>query len=186
MLLSVPVQAADTFFEQELAHSALEQLEERGVHNDLLTSYLYDFSVDKALSIEEMPINLPFNGQGQGYINTNFLIKELIVDDTTRRGPYYAEDGDFAGSGALQLFYRQRPNQHQLTLGLGEDAYHHAIANGAFQWGDTNIVYGLETIGQDTAPDLRNSSAANGSDNAVVKIHGGSSAHRSMGASGRF
>ncbi|MCZ6829939.1 MAG: TonB-dependent receptor [Gammaproteobacteria bacterium] len=172
-LLAVPVQAADPFFEQELAHSALEQLKARGIHNDLLTAYLYDFSVDKALSIEEMPINLPFNGQGQGYINTNFLIKELIVDDTTRRGPYSAEDGDFAGSGALQLFYRQRPNHHQLTLGLGEDAYHHAIANGAFQWGDTNIVYGLETIGQDTAPDLRNSSAANGSDNAVVKIHGG-------------
>ena len=63
---------------------ALEQLKERGVHNDLLTGYLYDFSVDKALSIEEMPINLPFNGQGQGYINTNFLIKELIVVHAAR------------------------------------------------------------------------------------------------------
>ena len=115
--------AADSFFEQELAHSALEQLKERGIHNDLLTAYLYDFSVDKALSIEEMPINLPMNGQGQGFINTAFLIKELIVDDTTRRGPYYAEDGDFAGAGALQLFYLQRPGQHQLTLGLGEEQH---------------------------------------------------------------
>ncbi len=173
-LISSNVLAEESFFEKQLALSALEQLRERGIHNDLLTSYLYDFSQDKAISIEEMPINLPFNGQGQGYINTNFLIKELIVEDITLRGPYYAGHGDFTGAGSLELFYRQRPGSHQLTMGLGADAFHHLIANGAFEAGETNVVYGIETIGQDIDADLRNSSAANGSDNAAIKIYGGS------------
>ncbi len=172
-MLSNP-SSADTFFEKELALSALEQLRERGVHNDLLTSYLYDFSMDKALSIEEMPINLPLNGQGQGYINTNFLIKELIVEDITLRGPYYAEKGDFASAGSLDLFYRHQPNRHQFTLGAGQDGYHHLIANGALTLGETNVMYGIETIGQDISADLRNSSAANGSNNAAIKVFGGS------------
>ena len=34
-------------------------------------------------------------------------------------------------------------------------------------------MYGVETIGQDIASDLRNSSAANGSDNAALKVFGG-------------
>ena len=171
-LLVSPV-AADDFFEKELALSALEQVRSRGIHNDLLTSYLYDISMDKSLSIEEMPINLPFNGQGQGYINTNFLIKELITEDDTLRGPYYVEQGDFSGAGSLRLFYRHRPDSHQLTLGLGEDSYHHLIANGVLDLDGVKLMYGVETIGQDIASDLRNSSAANGSDNAALKLFGG-------------
>jgi hypothetical protein len=37
------------------------------------------------------------------------------------------------------------------------------------------LTYGLESIGQDIDPDLRNSSAANGSDNAVLKYDRGNS-----------
>jgi outer membrane receptor protein involved in Fe transport len=172
LLLSSPV-VADSFFERELALSALEQLQERGVQNQLLNAYLYDSSVDTALTIEEMPINLPINGQGQGYINTSFLIEELIDQDVSRRGPYYAEDGDFASGGSLNLSYQQRPGQHQLTFGIGEDGFYHGVANGAVEWGDKSVLYGIESIGQDTDPDLRNSSAANGSDNAIVKLQSG-------------
>ncbi len=173
LLLPAPAPAEDAFFERELALSAQEQMDSRGIHNELLTSYLYDISMDKAISIEEMPINLPFNGQGQGYINTNFLIQELIVDDTKLRGPYYAENGDFTGGGALRLGYQQAPDSHQITLGLGEDSYQHLVANGALDLGASSLLYGVETIGQDIDPNLRNSSAANGSDNAVLKLSGG-------------
>ncbi len=164
----------DSFFERELAFSALEQIRDRGHQNNMLTTFLYDLSMDTAMKIEEMPINLPLNGQGQGYINTSFLIKELIVEDLTLRGPYYAENGDFSGAGSLSFFYRQKPGNHQLTVGAGQDNYHHLIANGAFEAGETSVLYGVETIGQDISPDLRNSSAANGSDNAAMKIFGGS------------
>jgi outer membrane receptor protein involved in Fe transport len=174
-ILIIPGALADNFFERELALSALEQLRERGIHNELLSAYLYDSSVDTALSIEEMPINLPINGQGQGYINTSFLIEELINTDVSRRGPYYAEDGDFATAGSLDLQYEEVPGQHQLTLGIGEDSFYHAVANGAVDWGDFRLTYGVESIGQDTDPDLRNSSAANGSDNAAFKLEHGDS-----------
>ncbi len=166
--------AEDSFFERELALSAIEQLRERGIHNDLLNAYLYDFSMDKVLSIEEMPVNLPFNGQGEGYINTNFLIKEMILEDIALRGPYYAEHGNFAAAGSLSLFYRQRPDSHQITVGLGQDRYHHMAAHGAFDLGAAKLMYGLETISQNISANLRNSSAANGSDNAVAKLWGGS------------
>ena len=162
-----------SFFERQLALSALEWSNNRGFHNEFLSGYLFDSSIDNALYIEEMPMNLPMNGQGQGYINTNFLIEELFKGYLTRRGPYYGEDGDFAAGGSSYIDYQWPKDNHQITLGLGEDNFYHSTLSGQLNSSKHNLVYGFESIGQDIDPDLRNSSAANGSDNAVLKYQYG-------------
>jgi hypothetical protein len=157
------------FFEKQLALSALEWSNNRGFHNEFLSGYLFDSSVDNALYIEEMPLNLPINGQGQGYINTNFLIEELFDGYLTRRGPYYGEDGDFTSGGSSYIDYQWPEDSHQITVGIGENRFNHTTATGKFTQNEHNLTYGFEVIGQDIDPDLRNSSAANGSNNAVLK-----------------
>jgi hypothetical protein len=161
------------FFEKQLALSALEWSNNRGFHNEFLSGYLFDSSVDNALYIEEMPLNLPINGQGQGYINTNFLIEELFDGYLTRRGPYYGEDGDFTSGGSSYIDYQWPEDSHQITVGIGENRFNHTTATGQFTQNEHNLTYGFEVIGQDIDPDLRNSSAANGSNNAVLKYQQG-------------
>ncbi len=175
MLTSSLSYGESAFFERQLALSALEWSNNRGFHTEFLSGYLFDGSIDNALYIEEMPMNLPMNGQGQGYINTNFLIEELFDGYLTRRGPYYGEDGDFAAGGSSYIDYQWPKDSHQVTLGLGEDNFYHSTFTGQLNSGKHNLTYGLESIGQDIDPDLRNSSAANGSDNAVLKYHRGDS-----------
>ena len=54
-----------------------------------------------------MPVNMRTHGHGQGYADINFLIPELVERMLVRKGPYWAEEGDFASAGALQLDLRR-------------------------------------------------------------------------------
>ncbi len=40
---------------------------------------------------------------GQGYTDLNFLIAELVSDLHFKKGPYYADEGDFATAGAVRM-----------------------------------------------------------------------------------
>ena len=50
-----------------------------------------------------MPVNLPTHAHGQGYTDLNFLIPELVSDLHFKKGPYYADEGDFATAGAVRM-----------------------------------------------------------------------------------
>ena len=55
-----------------------------------------------------MPINMRTHAHGQGYADINFLIPELIGSMTIRKGPYFADQGDFSSAGALHIDYLDR------------------------------------------------------------------------------
>src|SRR5215470_7040178 len=67
-----------------------------------------------------MPVNMRTHGHGQGYADVNFLIPELIESMRVRKGPYFAEEGDFASAGALRIDYinTMNPGLWQGTLGM--------------------------------------------------------------------
>ena len=68
-----------------------------------LRGYNLDHGTDLAITLDGMPINMRTHGHGQGYADLNFLIPELIGTVNVRKGPYYADEGDFASVGALQV-----------------------------------------------------------------------------------
>jgi outer membrane receptor protein involved in Fe transport len=70
-----------------------------------LRGFNLDHGTDFATSLEGMPINLPTHGHGQGYTDLNFLIPELVSTVQYRKGPYYADVGDFGSAGAADLTY---------------------------------------------------------------------------------
>ena len=45
---------------------------------------------------------------GQGYADLNFLIPELVDSVLLRKGPYWAQEGDFSSAGALHIAYADR------------------------------------------------------------------------------
>ena len=66
-----------------------------------------DHGTDVALSIDGIPINLPSHAHGQGYADLHFLIPEAVDRVDVLKGPYFAEVGDFATAGAVNLRTRR-------------------------------------------------------------------------------
>ena len=70
-----------------------------------------DHGTDFALRLDDMPINMPTHGHGQGYADINFIIPELVNRLTYRKGPYYADGGDFATAGSAEFSYADSLDQ---------------------------------------------------------------------------
>ena len=68
-----------------------------------LRAFNLDHGTDLATEVDNMPINLPTHAHGQGYTDLNFLIPELVSDLHYKKGPYYADEGDFATAGAVRM-----------------------------------------------------------------------------------
>ncbi len=84
-----------------------------------LRGFNLDHGTDFNTSIDGMPVNMRTHGHGQGYTDLNFIVPELINDIGYRKGPYYAEVGDFSGAGAATFNLKNRLPSNLLSLQLG-------------------------------------------------------------------
>lgn len=70
-----------------------------------LRGFNLDHGTDLAVSVDGVPVNMPTHAHGQGYADLNFLIPELVERIDYKKGPYYADVGDFGSAGAFDLHY---------------------------------------------------------------------------------
>ena len=95
-----------------------------------LRAFNLDHGTDLATEIDDMPVNMPTHAHGQGYTDLNFLIPELINNLYYKKGPYYADEGDFATAGAVRMdLVDEIPDS--ATLGYGQDGYRRALLVGS-------------------------------------------------------
>jgi hypothetical protein len=92
-----------------------------------LRGFNLDHGTDFAVNVDGVPINLRTHGHGQGYLDLNFLIPELIDHVDFRKGPYYAQDGDFASAGAADISLSQGFPQSYVKLGGGSYEFWRAL-----------------------------------------------------------
>ena len=114
-----------------------------------LRGFNLDHGTDFAIDVAGMPVNMPTHAHGQGYADLNFLIPELVSGIDYRKGPYYAEVGDFSAAGAASIHYA---NSLPYTIGsvtLGENAYKRALLAGSPNFAGGTLLYGIELMGQD-------------------------------------
>ena len=71
-----------------------------------LRGWNLDHGTDLAIFVDDIPINLPTNVHGQGYADLNFLIPETVNGLDLRKGPYFADVGDFSNAGTLKIGLR--------------------------------------------------------------------------------
>src|SRR5436190_6681967 len=57
------------------------------------------------MTVAGTPVNMPTHAHSQGYSDINFLIPELVAGVQFSKGPYFAEQGDFATAGAANINY---------------------------------------------------------------------------------
>jgi TonB dependent receptor/CarboxypepD_reg-like domain/TonB-dependent Receptor Plug Domain len=62
-----------------------------------------DHGTDISLNTDGMPVNLVSHAHGQGYADSHFIIPETIGTVDFKKGPYYAEKGDFCTSGYVDF-----------------------------------------------------------------------------------
>jgi outer membrane receptor protein involved in Fe transport len=58
-----------------------------------------DHGTDISLNTDGMPINIVSHAHGQGYADSHFIIPETVSDLNFKKGPYYADKGDFCTAG---------------------------------------------------------------------------------------
>ncbi|WP_434380634.1 TonB-dependent receptor domain-containing protein [Melittangium boletus] len=78
-----------------------------------------DHGTDVSLMVDGIPVNMVSHAHGQGYADLNWVIPELIERVEVRKGPYFAQDGDFATAGAVNLVTRRDFETSQVSLGGG-------------------------------------------------------------------
>ncbi|MHC2434312.1 TonB-dependent receptor [Bradyrhizobium sp. USDA 4451] len=109
-----------------------------------LRGFNLDHGTDLAITVDGMPVNMPTHGHGQGYADINFLIPELIQSIDVRKGPYYADKGDFASAGAVDINYLDRLSKNIVELTAGSFGYQRAMAAGSTKVGDGTLLAAFE------------------------------------------
>lgn len=114
-----------------------------------LRGFNLDHGTDFAVWLEGMPVNMPTHAHGQGYADTNFLIPELMDRIEFRKGPYFADEGDFSSAGATRLYYARKLPQTIAQLGWGEGGFRRVLLAGSPEATGGQMTYALEAHGYD-------------------------------------
>jgi hypothetical protein len=114
-----------------------------------LRGFNLDHGTDFRVTVGGVPINMPTHGHGQGYADLAFLIPETVDRVRYRKGPYYADQGDFSAAGAVDIEIRRTLDQRMVTVEMGSDDYGRALFADAFAAGGGDLVVALEGFHSD-------------------------------------
>ncbi len=109
-----------------------------------LRGFNLDHGTDFATWVAGTPVNMPTHAHGQGYSDLNFLIPELIARITFRKGPYAAEDGDFASAGSARIDYVDALARPRVSVGAGAFGWWRGFAAGSTVADSGRWLYALE------------------------------------------
>jgi len=115
-----------------------------------------DHGTDFASFVAGMPVNMPTHAHGQGYSDLNFLIPELVTGVQFSKGPYYADQGDFATAGSSNINYANALEKSIAHVEAGGEGYARAIFAASPQFGAGHLIAALEAAHNDgpwTHPD---------------------------------
>jgi len=114
-----------------------------------LRGFNLDHGTDLAITVDGMPVNMPTHAHGQGYADTSFIIPELLSGIRVRKGPYYADDGDFATAGALRLDLIDALDRPFVQGTVGSFGYWRGLAAGSTPVSAGRLLGALEVTTYD-------------------------------------
>jgi len=109
-----------------------------------LRGFNLDHGTDIAIFLDGMPLNLPSHAHGEGYSDMNTVIPEFVQRVDARKGPYYAEIGDFGSAGNAEVvFYKTLP-QNFVQVDGGMYQFARFVFGISHKLGKGNLMYGGE------------------------------------------
>ena len=109
-----------------------------------LRGFNLDHGTDFTTYIDGVPWNLRSHGHGQGYLDVNGLLPEIVDRIDYRKGPYRADVGDFSMAAASFIRTIDRLDSSFLSLESGENKWGRLAAGTTTDIGDG----ALTTIGE--------------------------------------
>ena len=105
-----------------------------------LRGFNLDHGTDLAITMDGMPMNMRTHAHGQGYADMNFLIPELVGNVNVRKGPYFADQGDFATAGALSIDLINFVDKPYAQVTVGSFGYRRLLGVGSAKIGEGNLL----------------------------------------------
>jgi outer membrane receptor protein involved in Fe transport len=105
-----------------------------------LRGYNLDHGTDLAISVDDVPINLRTHAHGQGYSDLNWLMPETVNSVEVRKGPYFADQGDFASAGSLHIGLIDSVNKSIASMTTGSFGYQRIFGMGSTRMGDGTLL----------------------------------------------
>lgn len=84
-----------------------------------LRGFNLDHGTDFSAFVDGVPINMRTHGHGQGYLDLNFFIPEMVETTSYRKGPYSALVGDFSSAGSVDFRLYDELDEGVLNVTVG-------------------------------------------------------------------
>jgi outer membrane receptor protein involved in Fe transport len=108
-----------------------------------LRGFNLDHGTDFTTYVDGMPLNLRSHGHGQGYLDVNGLLPEIVDRIDYRKGPYRADTGDFAMAGASFITTIDRLDAPFTALETGEEGWLRVAGGGTLDLDNEATLTGL-------------------------------------------
>jgi outer membrane receptor protein involved in Fe transport len=109
-----------------------------------LRGFNLDHGTDFAGFVDGVPVNLRTHGHGQGYLDLNFLIPELVERIDYRKGPYFADVGDFSAAGTVKFVTVDRLARPTIETTVGSYGYFRALVAGSTRVGGGDLLVAVD------------------------------------------
>ena len=105
-----------------------------------LRGYNLDHGTDLAIYVDDVPVNMRTHAHGQGYADLNWLIPETIGVMDVRKGPYFADEGDFASVGSIHIGLIDRTEKGLAQATVGSFGYRRLLGMDSAKVGDGSLL----------------------------------------------
>jgi outer membrane receptor protein involved in Fe transport len=109
-----------------------------------LRGYNLDHGTDLAIWVDDVPVNMRTHAHGQGYADLNWLMPETINSLEIRKGPYFADEGDFGSAGNLRIGLIDSVNKSIAEMTVGSYGYERIFGMGSTKMGEGTLLFAGE------------------------------------------
>jgi outer membrane receptor protein involved in Fe transport len=105
-----------------------------------LRGFNLDHGTDFTTYVDGMPWNLRSHGHGQGYLDVNGLLPEIVERINYRKGTYRADVGDFSMAGASFITTIDRLDAPFVAVESGENGWGRLAVGGTAEFGGGELT----------------------------------------------
>ena len=105
-----------------------------------LRGYNLDHGTDLAISVDDVPVNMRTHAHGQGYADLNWLMPETVKAMDVRKGPYFADEGDFSSVGNLHIGLIDSVSKGIAEITAGSFGYRRSFGMDSVKTGDGTLL----------------------------------------------
>lgn len=109
-----------------------------------LRGFNLDHGTDFTTYVDGIPMNMTTHAHGQGYMDINSIIPELVDKVEYGKGPYYAEVGDFSAAGYAKMSSVKKLDEGILKFTAGSFDYYRTLAANSQKVGEGDLLYAGE------------------------------------------